>query len=132
MTDQDKSGGLWRHRDFMLLWSGQTVSEMGSAVTQLALPLTAVVILKASTLDVGLLTAAATLAFAVIALPAGALADAIAAFSRLVADLGDHLDAFDVNPLICSPSGVLAVDALALPSRPRPARSRVPQDDEGR
>jgi MFS family permease len=59
----------------MLLWSGQTVSEMGSAVTQLALPLTAVVILKASTLDVGLLTAAATLAFAVIALPAGALVD---------------------------------------------------------
>ena len=47
---------------------------------------------------------------------AGALAGAIAAFSRLVADLGDHLDAFDVNPLICSPSGVLAVDALALPS----------------
>ena len=75
MTDQDKSGGLWRHRDFMLLWSGQTVSEMGSAVTQLALPLTAVVVLKASTLDVGLLTAAATLAFAVIALPAGALVD---------------------------------------------------------
>ena len=52
---------------------------------------------------------------------AGALADAIAAFSRLVADLGDHLDAFDVNPLICSPSGVLAVDALAL----RPALARA-------
>jgi acyl-CoA synthetase (NDP forming) len=62
---------------------------------------------------------------------AGALADAIAAFSRLVADLGDHLDAFDVNPLICSPAGVLAVDALALPSRARSGRSRAPQDDEG-
>ena len=62
---------------------------------------------------------------------AGALADAIAAFSGLVADLGDDLDAFDVNPLICSPSGVLAVDALALPSRAPSARSRVPQDDEG-
>ena len=59
---------------------------------------------------------------------AGALADAIAAFSRLVCDLGDELDAFDVNPLICSPAGVLAVDALALPSR---ARSGAPQDDEG-
>lgn len=67
--------GLWRHRDFMLLWSGQTVSEMGSAVTQLALPLTAVVILKAGTFEVGLLTAATTLAFALIALPAGALVD---------------------------------------------------------
>lgn len=68
-------GGLWRHRDFLLLWGGQTVSEVGSAVTQLALPLTAVVALKASTLQVGLLTAATTLAFAVIALPAGALVD---------------------------------------------------------
>jgi MFS family permease len=66
---------LWRHRNFLLLWSGQTVSEMGSAVTQLALPLTAVVLLRASTFQVGLLTAAATAAFALIALPAGALVD---------------------------------------------------------
>jgi MFS family permease len=66
---------LWRHRDFMLLWGGQTVSEMGSAVTQLALPLTAVVVLSATTFQVGLLTSAATLAFALIALPAGAIVD---------------------------------------------------------
>ena len=75
MTDADTAGGLWRQRDFLLLWGGQTVSEMGSAVTQLALPLTAVVLLAASTFEVGLLSAAATLAFAVIALPAGALVD---------------------------------------------------------
>ena len=75
MTDQDRSGGLWRHRDFLSLWTGQTVSETGSAVTQLALPLTAVVLLNATTFEVGLLNAAATLAFAVIALPAGALVD---------------------------------------------------------
>jgi MFS family permease len=48
---------------------------MGSAVTQLALPLTAVILLRATTFQVGLLTAATTLAFAVIALPAGALVD---------------------------------------------------------
>ena len=70
-----KRDSLWRHRDFMLLWGGQTVSEMGSAVTQLALPLTAVVLLRASTFEVGLLTSAATLAFALIALPAGAIVD---------------------------------------------------------
>ncbi len=68
-------GTLWRHRNFLLLWSGQTVSEVGSAVTQLALPLTAVVVLQASTFQVGLLTSAATAAFALIALPAGALVD---------------------------------------------------------
>ncbi len=66
---------LWRQRDFLLLWSGQTVSEIGSAVTRVALPLVAVVSLQASTFQVGLLTAAATLAFAVIALPAGAIVD---------------------------------------------------------
>jgi MFS family permease len=66
---------LWRHRDFLLLWSGQTVSEMGSAVTLLALPLTAVVVLRASTFQVGALTSAETLPFALIALPAGAIVD---------------------------------------------------------
>jgi MFS family permease len=66
---------LWRHRNFLLLWSGQSVSEIGSSVTQLALPLTAVVALRASTFQVGLLTAASTAAFALIALPAGALVD---------------------------------------------------------
>jgi MFS family permease len=70
-----RRGGLWRHRDFMLLWFGQTVSEMGSSVTVLALPLAAVVALKATTFEVGLLTAASTLAFALIALPAGAIVD---------------------------------------------------------
>ena len=70
-----RGGSLWRHRDFMLLWSGQTVSEMGSAVTQLALPLTAVVLLNATTFEVGLLTSAETAAFALIALPAGAIVD---------------------------------------------------------
>jgi len=69
---------LWRQRDFLLLWSGQTVSEMGTAVTEVALPLLAVVTLKASTFQVGLLTAATTLAFAVIALPAGAMVDGAA------------------------------------------------------
>jgi MFS family permease len=71
----DRGRSLWRQRNFMLLWSGQTVSEMGSAVTQLALPLTAVIVLRASTLQVGLLSSAATLAFALIALPAGAIVD---------------------------------------------------------
>jgi acetate---CoA ligase (ADP-forming) len=55
----------------------------------------------------------------------GALVSALVCFSTLVTELGEHLAAFDLNPLICSPSGVLAVDALAvpigLPRRPRSA-----------
>ena len=75
MQGDNRSRTLWRHRNFLLLWSGQTVSEMGSAVTQLALPLTAVVVLRASTFQVGALTAAGYAAFALIALPAGAIVD---------------------------------------------------------
>ena len=46
-----------------------------------------------------------------------AITSAITAFSTLVSDLGDQLAAFDINPLICSPTGVVAVDALAIPAR---------------
>jgi acetate---CoA ligase (ADP-forming) len=45
----------------------------------------------------------------------GAIADAIAGLSRLACDLGDVLDALDINPLICGPSGAVAADVLAVP-----------------
>src|ERR1022692_4953208 len=73
-----ESASLWRHRDFIMLWSGQSISELGSSVTTVALPLTAVVLLKASTLQVGLLTAASTVPFLIVALPAGLVVDRIA------------------------------------------------------
>ena len=50
----------------------------------------------------------------------GAIADAITGLSRLACDLGDTLDALDINPLICSESGALAADALLIP-RPAPS-----------
>jgi MFS family permease len=72
------SRGLWQHRDFMLLWGGQSISEIGSAVTTVALPLAAVVLLRASTFQVGLLTAAGTASFLLVALPAGLVVDRVA------------------------------------------------------
>ena len=47
-----------------------------------------------------------------------AVISALVSFSALVAELGEYLDAFEINPLICSPSGVLAVDALAVRRHP--------------
>jgi succinyl-CoA synthetase beta subunit len=44
-----------------------------------------------------------------------AAADAIVAMSRLAVDLGDTLEAMDVNPLICGPSGAIAADVLVIP-----------------
>ena len=44
-----------------------------------------------------------------------ALANTVSHLSVLAADLGDLLDALDVNPVIASSSGCVAVDALVLP-----------------
>ena len=48
----------------------------------------------------------------------GAIADAIAGLSHLACDLGDALEALDINPLICAPTGPVAVDALLFPRPP--------------
>jgi acetate---CoA ligase (ADP-forming) len=40
---------------------------------------------------------------------------AITGLSQLAIELGDRLEALDVNPLICGPQGAVAVDALAIP-----------------
>ncbi|MBR8639522.1 MFS transporter [Streptomyces tuirus] len=76
-TQETSPQSLWRHRDFMLLWSGQTVSEVGSNITQLTLPLVALLMLDATTFEVGLLTAATTLPFLLVALPAGPVVDRV-------------------------------------------------------
>ncbi|MFI6679060.1 MFS transporter [Kribbella sp. NPDC050470] len=49
---------LWRDRQFRRFWSAQTVSEFGDRVTELALPLIAVLLLDATPAQVGFLTAA--------------------------------------------------------------------------
>jgi MFS family permease len=64
-----------RHHDFRLLLAGQTTSQLGAQVSGVAIPLLAVLTLDASPLQLGLLSASSTLAFAVIGLPAGAWVD---------------------------------------------------------
>jgi acetate---CoA ligase (ADP-forming) len=49
----------------------------------------------------------------------GAVAAAITAVSQIAIELGDVLEALDINPLICGPGGAVAVDALAV-TRPAP------------
>jgi MFS family permease len=66
-----KLGGLWRDRDFMPLWTGETVSLFGSQITMLALPLTAAVLLNATPAQLGLLSAAAFAPFLLLSLVAG-------------------------------------------------------------
>jgi MFS family permease len=66
---------LWRDRDFLLFWAGQTLGQVGSQVSLLALPLVAIVTLRANTFQVGLLSVATTSAYLLVALPAGVVAD---------------------------------------------------------
>jgi predicted MFS family arabinose efflux permease len=66
---------LWSHRDFRLLWAGDTVSQFGSAIGQTVLPLLAAGTLAATPLQMGVLSAANTAAFLLIGLPAGVWVD---------------------------------------------------------
>ncbi len=50
--------GLWRHPDFVKLWTGQTISVFGSLITGTAIPFTAILTLHASPIQVALLSAA--------------------------------------------------------------------------
>ncbi len=47
-----------------------------------------------------------------------ALCAAIVSMAALAEDLGEQLDAMDVNPLVVSPNGCLAADALVIPRKP--------------
>ncbi len=67
--------GALRGRDFRLLWTGQSVSKAGSAVTTFALPVVAVRTLGASPLMMGVLGAMIWLPWLFIGLQAGAWAD---------------------------------------------------------
>lgn len=70
-----RRGGLLRHRDFRLLWAGQTASAVGSNVTTVALPLVAVTVLDAGAFGVAVLTAASWLPWLLVGLPVGAWVD---------------------------------------------------------
>jgi predicted MFS family arabinose efflux permease len=65
---------LWRNRDYILLWSGQMISSVGSRVSMLAFPLL-VLALTHSPAQAGLIGAMRGLPYALLILPAGALVD---------------------------------------------------------
>src|SRR6266481_362517 len=65
---------LWRNRDYVLLWSGQTVSSIGTQVSMLAFPLLILAITH-SPAQAGIIAALHGLPYALFILPAGALID---------------------------------------------------------
>ena len=65
---------LWHNQDYLLLWSGQTISSIGSGVSELAFPLL-VLALTHSPAQAGFASALRTLPYFIFTLPGGALID---------------------------------------------------------
>ena len=86
------------HRDFRLLLIGQTASQFGAQVSAVAVPMLAVLTLHASPLQVGLINASSTAAFALLSLPAGA-----------------WLDRLPLRPVLTAADAVRALLLLAVP-----------------
>jgi predicted MFS family arabinose efflux permease len=80
MPDADPATGasalppIWRQRNYMLLWSGQVVSSLGSGMTAFALPLL-ILAITGSPLVAGVASALYWLPYPLFSLPAGALMD---------------------------------------------------------
>jgi len=81
--------GLAADSEFLKLWVGETISDFGDQITLLAIPLTAVIVLKASAFEMGLLAAAGAAPTALFSLPVGVWVDRLPRRRILIAaDLG--------------------------------------------
>ncbi|MAU00839.1 MAG: hypothetical protein CL608_27145 [Anaerolineaceae bacterium] len=80
---------LWRHANFLRFWSANIISDFGSGITFLALPIIGAVTLEASAVQMGYLSAAGTLPYLLFGLPVGAFVDQLRKRPLLIlADVG--------------------------------------------
>lgn len=89
---------LWQNRDYLLLWAGQTVSILGTQMSQLAFPLL-VLALTGSAAQAGFVTAIRSVPWLLFALPAGALVDRWPRKATMI---------------LCSAGGAVALGSIAL------------------
>jgi MFS family permease len=81
--------GLWLSASFRKLWLSLTVTSFGAQITNLALPLTAALLLNATPMQMGILVALETLPFALFSLHAGVLLDRVRKLPVIIAaDVG--------------------------------------------
>ena len=103
--------GLWRAPDFRRLWLSLTITSFGAQITNLALPLTAALLLRATPLQMGILVALETLPFALFSLHAGVLLDRVRKLPIVIASDVSRGVALLAIPL-CAWRGVLSVEVL--------------------
>jgi len=103
------AASLWRHQDFMLLWIGQSISQVGNQFTGLAVPLIAVLTLDATAGEMGLLGAMGTLPFLFFGLLIGVWVDRHPRRPILIlADLGR-------GAIVATIAGMALARVLAIP-----------------
>ena len=98
--------------DFRRLWLGQTISVFGDQVTQLGLPLVAVLILGADAGQMGTLTAFGLLPHLIFSLPAGVWLDRVRAKRRLMIAADLARAALIASIPLASVMGILAMPQL--------------------
>jgi MFS family permease len=105
------SRSLLRNRDFVKLWTGETISLLGTQITFLALPLAALLVLGVSPLELGLLGAAEFAPFLLFSLPAGAIVDRLRRRPILIAANLGRAVLLGLVPLFAL-TGMLRVELL--------------------
>jgi MFS family permease len=101
-------GGLWSHRDFLKLWTGQSISELGSQVSQLAIPWLAAFGLHASPIEFSLLGVMGFMPFILFALPAGVWVDRLRRRPILIAGDAARAALLALIPILWA-AGVLQI-----------------------
>jgi MFS family permease len=102
-------GRLWRDAEFLKLWAAQAISQVGTQITLLALPLAAILVLDATATEVALLGAVEVLPFLLFTLPAGVWVDRLPRRPILIVT-----DVARAAALVSIPVAY-ALDALTLP-----------------
>jgi MFS family permease len=103
--------GLWRSSDFRKLWMSLTVTSFGAQITNLALPLTAALLLHATPLQMGVLVALEALPFALVSLHAGVMLDRVRKLPVVIVSDFTRGLALLMIP-VCAWRGVLSVEVL--------------------
>ena len=125
--------GLWRLADFRRLWLSLTITSFGAQITNLALPLTAALLLHATPLQMGILVALETLPFALVSLHAGVLLDRVRKLPIVIASDVSRGVALLVDPALRMARRAVGRRAvcgrLLLRRAERPRRCGVPGAD---
>lgn len=102
---------LWHHREFLKFWAGAAISDVGSQVTLLAVPLIAALTLQATPWQMGLLSAAGGAPILLVGLFAGVWVDRVRRRPVMIATDVGRAALLLVIPL-AAVAGVLRIEIL--------------------